>query len=124
VFRDDTCVFVSQSGETADTLRAQEYAKVRGPFLSGHRRLRAGGFTHIQGWMEASPWEASLHSAWEGVCGVKDVERGTAVAPQPQPMPPYHVRAGQGRAVRGHHQHRRQRHLQRDPLRRAPQRRL
>lgn len=29
VFRDDTCVFVSQSGETADTLRALEYAKVR-----------------------------------------------------------------------------------------------
>lgn len=28
--RDDTCVFVSQSGETADTLRALEYAKVRG----------------------------------------------------------------------------------------------
>lgn len=26
--RDDTCVFVSQSGETADTLRALEYAKV------------------------------------------------------------------------------------------------
>jgi len=29
VFRDDTCVFVSQSGETADTLRALDYAKVR-----------------------------------------------------------------------------------------------
>jgi glucosamine 6-phosphate synthetase-like amidotransferase/phosphosugar isomerase protein len=29
IFRDDTCVFVSQSGETADTLRALEYAKVR-----------------------------------------------------------------------------------------------
>lgn len=28
VSRDDTCVFVSQSGETADTLRALEYAKV------------------------------------------------------------------------------------------------
>lgn len=28
IFRDDTCVFVSQSGETADTLRALEYAKV------------------------------------------------------------------------------------------------
>jgi len=27
--KDDTCVFVSQSGETADTLRALEYAKVR-----------------------------------------------------------------------------------------------
>jgi hypothetical protein len=30
VFRDDTCVFVSQSGETADTLRALDYAKVGG----------------------------------------------------------------------------------------------
>ena len=30
IFRDDTCVFVSQSGETADTLRALEYAKVAG----------------------------------------------------------------------------------------------
>jgi glutamine---fructose-6-phosphate transaminase (isomerizing) len=28
IFRDDTCVFVSQSGETADTLGALEYAKV------------------------------------------------------------------------------------------------
>lgn len=28
IFRDDTCVFVSQSGETADTLQALEYAKV------------------------------------------------------------------------------------------------
>jgi hypothetical protein len=28
IFRDDTCVFVSQSGETADTLMALEYAKV------------------------------------------------------------------------------------------------
>lgn len=27
IFRDDTCVFLSQSGETADTLRALEYAK-------------------------------------------------------------------------------------------------
>jgi glucosamine 6-phosphate synthetase-like amidotransferase/phosphosugar isomerase protein len=29
VFRDDVCVFVSQSGETADTLRALEYAKTK-----------------------------------------------------------------------------------------------
>ncbi len=35
VFRDDTCVFVSQSGETADTLMALEYAKER---VSGHTR--------------------------------------------------------------------------------------
>eukprot|EP00879_Flechtneria_rotunda_P031832 GHRR01034841.1.p1 GENE.GHRR01034841.1~~GHRR01034841.1.p1 ORF type:complete len:139 (-),score=25.07 GHRR01034841.1:239-622(-) len=28
IFRDDTCVYISQSGETADTLRALEYAKV------------------------------------------------------------------------------------------------
>lgn len=29
IYRDDTCVFVSQSGETADTLMALEYAKAR-----------------------------------------------------------------------------------------------
>lgn len=33
--QDDTCVFVSQSGETADTLRALEYAKVGGVFIGG-----------------------------------------------------------------------------------------
>ncbi|GBF88215.1 hypothetical protein Rsub_00927 [Raphidocelis subcapitata] len=35
VFRDDTCVFVSQSGETADTLRALEYAKNKGALCVG-----------------------------------------------------------------------------------------
>jgi glucosamine 6-phosphate synthetase-like amidotransferase/phosphosugar isomerase protein len=35
IFRDDTCVFVSQSGETADTLRALEYAKSRGALCVG-----------------------------------------------------------------------------------------
>lgn len=35
IFRDDTCVFVSQSGETADTLRALEYAKARGALCLG-----------------------------------------------------------------------------------------
>uniref|UniRef100_A0A383VJC3 glutamine--fructose-6-phosphate transaminase (isomerizing) n=1 Tax=Tetradesmus obliquus TaxID=3088 RepID=A0A383VJC3_TETOB len=35
IFRDDTCVFVSQSGETADTLRALEYAKARGALCVG-----------------------------------------------------------------------------------------
>ena len=34
IFRDDTCVFVSQSGETADTLRALEYAKVCKPSVA------------------------------------------------------------------------------------------
>ncbi len=29
IFRDDSCVFLSQSGETADTLRALEYAKAK-----------------------------------------------------------------------------------------------
>jgi len=29
-FRDDTCIFISQSGETADTLKAMQYAKERG----------------------------------------------------------------------------------------------
>ena len=35
IFRDDTCVFVSQSGETADTLRALEYAKAKGALCVG-----------------------------------------------------------------------------------------
>lgn len=35
VFRDDTCVFVSQSGETADTLRALDYAKAKGALCVG-----------------------------------------------------------------------------------------
>ncbi|KAG1675057.1 hypothetical protein FOA52_002716 [Chlamydomonas sp. UWO 241] len=35
IFRDDTCVFVSQSGETADTLMALEYAKARGALCVG-----------------------------------------------------------------------------------------
>eukprot|EP01062_Namystynia_karyoxenos_P058500 TRINITY_DN50026_c0_g1_i1.p1 TRINITY_DN50026_c0_g1~~TRINITY_DN50026_c0_g1_i1.p1 ORF type:complete len:704 (+),score=265.32 TRINITY_DN50026_c0_g1_i1:110-2113(+) len=35
VFRDDVCCFVSQSGETADTLRALEYCKERSAFLVG-----------------------------------------------------------------------------------------
>jgi glucosamine--fructose-6-phosphate aminotransferase (isomerizing) len=35
IFRDDTCVFVSQSGETADTLRALDYAKSKGALCVG-----------------------------------------------------------------------------------------
>ncbi|KAL4421718.1 hypothetical protein ABPG77_002334 [Micractinium sp. CCAP 211/92] len=35
IFRDDTCVFVSQSGETADTLAALQYAKARGALCVG-----------------------------------------------------------------------------------------
>ena len=35
IFRDDTCVFVSQSGETADTMRALEYAKASGALCVG-----------------------------------------------------------------------------------------
>lgn len=35
VFRADACVFVSQSGETADTLRALEYAKEAGALCVG-----------------------------------------------------------------------------------------
>jgi glucosamine--fructose-6-phosphate aminotransferase (isomerizing) len=35
VFRGDTCVFVSQSGETADTLRALEYARDAGALCVG-----------------------------------------------------------------------------------------
>lgn len=35
IFRDDTCIFVSQSGETADTLQALEYAKAKGALCVG-----------------------------------------------------------------------------------------
>lgn len=34
-FRDDTCIFISQSGETADTLKAMQYAKERGALCVG-----------------------------------------------------------------------------------------
>ena len=34
-FRDDTCIFISQSGETADTLKALEYAKAKGALCVG-----------------------------------------------------------------------------------------
>jgi len=35
VFRNDTCVFISQSGETADTLKALEYCKARNALCVG-----------------------------------------------------------------------------------------
>ncbi|KAG2485969.1 hypothetical protein HYH03_015293 [Edaphochlamys debaryana] len=35
IFRDDTCFFLSQSGETADTLRSLEYAKAHGALCVG-----------------------------------------------------------------------------------------
>eukprot|EP00755_Sulcionema_specki_P006268 Sspe_Gene.34999::Locus_16985_Transcript_1_1_Confidence_1.000_Length_2434::g.34999::m.34999/K00820/glmS, GFPT; glucosamine--fructose-6-phosphate aminotransferase (isomerizing) len=35
IFRDDVCCFVSQSGETADTLRALEYCKEKNSFTVG-----------------------------------------------------------------------------------------
>lgn len=35
VFRDDVCFFISQSGETADTLNALRYCKMRGALLVG-----------------------------------------------------------------------------------------
>ena len=35
LFRDDTCIFVSQSGETADTLNALHYAKSKGSLCVG-----------------------------------------------------------------------------------------
>lgn len=35
IYRDDTAVFVSQSGETADTLQALEYAKAHGALCVG-----------------------------------------------------------------------------------------
>jgi glucosamine--fructose-6-phosphate aminotransferase (isomerizing) len=35
MFRDDVCCFISQSGETADTLRAMEYCKQKGAYTVG-----------------------------------------------------------------------------------------
>merc|ERR1712241_618448 len=35
IFRDDVCFFISQSGETADTLNALKYCKSRGALLVG-----------------------------------------------------------------------------------------
>jgi glutamine---fructose-6-phosphate transaminase (isomerizing) len=35
IFRDDTCFFVSQSGETADTLQALQYCKSKGALIVG-----------------------------------------------------------------------------------------
>ncbi|VDM77731.1 unnamed protein product, partial [Strongylus vulgaris] len=35
IFRDDVCIFISQSGETADTLNALRYCKPRGALLIG-----------------------------------------------------------------------------------------
>ena len=35
IYREDTAIFVSQSGETADTLQALEYAKARGALCVG-----------------------------------------------------------------------------------------
>lgn len=35
VFRDDVCFFISQSGETADTLMALRYCKARGALIVG-----------------------------------------------------------------------------------------
>lgn len=35
IFRDDVCFFISQSGETADTLNALRYCKPRGALLIG-----------------------------------------------------------------------------------------
>ncbi|VEL40178.1 unnamed protein product [Protopolystoma xenopodis] len=35
VFRDDVCIFISQSGETADTLMALRYCKARGSLALG-----------------------------------------------------------------------------------------
>ena len=35
VFRDDVCFFISQSGETADTLAAMRYCESRGALIVG-----------------------------------------------------------------------------------------
>ena len=75
-FRDDTCVFISQSGETADTLKAMQYAKERGALCVGivntvgsaisrstdcvrtpgteRRRSRGDSWTHRRGTIQRS----------------------------------------------------------------------
>ena len=35
IIRDDVCIFISQSGETADTLNALRYCKTRGALIVG-----------------------------------------------------------------------------------------
>merc|ERR1719238_662565 len=35
IFRDDVCIFISQSGETADTLMALRYCKSKGALIVG-----------------------------------------------------------------------------------------
>jgi glucosamine--fructose-6-phosphate aminotransferase (isomerizing) len=35
IFRDDVCFFISQSGETADTLNTLRYCKARGALIVG-----------------------------------------------------------------------------------------
>jgi glucosamine 6-phosphate synthetase-like amidotransferase/phosphosugar isomerase protein len=47
-FRDDTCIFISQSGETADTLKAMQYAKERGALCVG-RVVTPGGSDSLHG---------------------------------------------------------------------------
>ena len=42
-FRDDACFFISQSGETADTLAALRYCKARGALCLGVWLLNDGG---------------------------------------------------------------------------------
>lgn len=47
ISRADVCVFVSQSGETADTLRALEYCKERGALLVGVTNVVGSGISRL-----------------------------------------------------------------------------
>jgi len=54
IFRDDVCFFISQSGETADTLNALRYCKSRGALIVGITNtvglaLHEKGFTNLTG---------------------------------------------------------------------------
>ena len=53
IFRDDVIVFVSQSGETADTMRALEYCKEHGSILLG--------FTNVVGSTLSRSTDAGAH---------------------------------------------------------------
>lgn len=46
IFRDDVCIFVSQSGETADTLVALDYVEQRGALLVGFTNTVGSSISH------------------------------------------------------------------------------
>lgn len=93
IFRDDTAMFVSQSGETADTIQVPLLCDDSSPCM---QLLWADNDFNIL------IWSTMIPVCWCKGAGVHQGARG---------------------AVRGHHQHRGQHHCAADGLRRAHQRR-